>query len=142
MLMKNRKLSGRQRKRIDEAVREVRPAGKGKEPVTAQQSIPFRQMYKDGICRIYDTHYTKTVQFFDINYQLAQSEDKTAIFDSYCDFLNYFDSSVTVQLSFLNQLSDFEKFGKMIELAEQDDDFNDIRREYLNKATESSQTKL
>ena len=130
MLMENRKLSGRQRKRIDEAVRKVRPAGKGKEPVTAQQSIPFRQMYKDGICRIDDTHYTKTVQFFDINYQLAQSEDKTAIFDSYCDFLNYFDSSVTVQLSFLNQLSDFEEFGKMIELAEQDDDFNDIRREY------------
>ncbi|MBP0961579.1 MAG: conjugal transfer protein TraE [Oscillospiraceae bacterium] len=128
--MENRKLSGRQRKRIDEAVRKVRPAGKGKEPVTAQQSIPFRQMYKDGICRIDDTHYTKTVQFFDINYQLAQSEDKTAIFDSYCDFLNYFDSSVTVQLSFLNQLSDFEEFGKMIELAEQDDDFNDIRREY------------
>ncbi|MBP0962423.1 MAG: conjugal transfer protein TraE, partial [Oscillospiraceae bacterium] len=130
MLMENRKLSGRQRKRIDEAVRKARPGGRGKEPVTAQQSIPFRQMYKDGICRTDDTHYTKTVQFFDINYQLAQSEDKTAIFDSYCDFLNYFDSSVTVQLSFLNQLSDFEEFGKMIELAEQDDDFNDIRREY------------
>ena len=130
MLMENRKLSGRQRKRIDEAVRKARPAGRGKEPVTAQQTIPFRQMYKDGICRTDDTHFTKTVQFFDINYQLAQSEDKTAIFDSYCDFLNYFDSSVTVQLSFLNQLSDFEEFGKMIELAEQDDDFNDIRREY------------
>ena len=39
-------------------------------PQTVQQSIPYREMYRDGICRLTDTLYTKTVQFFDINYQL------------------------------------------------------------------------
>ena len=87
-------------------------------------------MYPDGICKVTDTFFTKTVQFFDINYQLAQNEDKTAIFESYCDFLNYFDSSVKVQLSFLNQTADIEEFGKELELEEQDDGFNDIRKEY------------
>ena len=44
-------------------------------PQTVQQSIPYREMYRDGICRLTDTLYTKTVQFFDINYQLAQADD-------------------------------------------------------------------
>ena len=75
----------------------------GKPPQTAQQSIPYREMYRDGICRVNERLYTKTIMFSDINYHLAQNDDKTQIFENYCDFLNYFDSSVTVQLSFVNQ---------------------------------------
>lgn len=41
-------------------------------PRTAQQSIPFQRMFQDGICRIGNNYYTKTIQFQDINYQLAQ----------------------------------------------------------------------
>lgn len=37
-------------------------------PQTAQQSIPFQRMFPDGICRITDSFYTKTIQFQDINY--------------------------------------------------------------------------
>ncbi len=130
MSQKKSKVTGKQKKLIETAVKKARPFGKGKVPVTAQQSIPFICMYPDGICKVTDTFFTKTVQFFDINYQLAQNEDKTAIFESYCDFLNYFDSSVKVQLSFLNQTADIEEFGKELELEEQDDGFNDIRKEY------------
>ena len=123
-------VSGKQKKQIDVAVKKARPNGNGKVPVTAQQSIPFKQMFKDGICKVDDTLYTKTVQFFDINYQLAQNEDKTAIFENYCDFLNYFDSSITVQLSFLNQVADVEEFHSQLEIGVQNDDFDDIRLEY------------
>ena len=130
MSQKKSKVTGKQKKLIETAVKKARPFGKGKVPVTAQQSIPFMFMYPDGICKVTDTFFTKTVQFFDINYQLAQNDDTTAIFESYCDFLNYFDSSVKVQLSFLNQTADIEEFGKELELEEQDDGFNDIRKEY------------
>ena len=123
-------VSGKQKKQIDAAVKKARPNGNGKVPVTAQQSIPFKQMFKDGICKVDDKLYTKTVQFFDINYQLAQNEDKTAIFENYCDFLNYFDSSINVQLSFLNQVADVEEFHSQLEIDGQDDEFNDIRQEY------------
>ena len=37
--------------------------------------IPFQRMFPDGICRVTDSYYTKTIQFQDINYQLAQQED-------------------------------------------------------------------
>ena len=69
-------------------------------PQTAQQSIPFQRMFPDGICRVTDSYYTKTIQFQDINYQLAQQEDKTAIFDEWCSFLNFFDSSIHFELLF------------------------------------------
>ena len=59
-------------------------------------------MRPDGICQVTQNHYTKTIQFRDINYQLSDNEDKQAIFDGWCDFLNYFDSSVSFQLSFIN----------------------------------------
>ena len=75
--------------------------------------------------------YSKTIQFYDINYQLAQNEDKTLIFENYCDFLNYFDSSIQFQLSFLNQSIDISEYQKSIEIPEQQDDFNGIHKEYV-----------
>jgi hypothetical protein len=89
-------------------------------------------MFKDGICKVGDKSYNKTIQFFDITYQLAQNEEKTGIFESYCDFLNYFDSAITIQLSFLNHSIDVEDFNKQLEIKEQNDGFNDIRREYAD----------
>ncbi len=57
-------------------------------PTTAQQSIPYIRMLQDGICQVTKTFFSKTIQFYDINYQLALNEDKTTIFENYCDFLN------------------------------------------------------
>ena len=79
---------------------------KGKNiPTTAQQTLPYREMYRDGVCRVADRYYTKTIEYEDINYQLAQSEDQAAIFDGWSACLNYFDSSLPFQLSFLNHRS-------------------------------------
>ena len=97
---------------------------------SAQQTIPYVEMCRDGICKGNSRLYTKTVRFNDINYQLAQNEDKTAIFENWCDFLNYFDSSIFVQLSFINQRTNIHEFKKQINIPEQDDEFNDIRTEY------------
>ena len=95
-----------------------------------QQSIPYQEMYRDGICRVTDRYYTKTVQFFDINYQLAQAEDKTQIFESYCDFLNYFDSSIHVQLTFINQQANMQDFAQSIDIPTRGDEYDEIRSEY------------
>ena len=87
-------------------------------------------MYPDGICRVTDTFYTKTVQFQDINYQLSQNEDKTAIFEGWSDFLNYFDSSIHFQLSFLNLSAAQDGFSRSIVIPLQPDGFDDVRVEY------------
>jgi len=101
-------------------------------PQTAQQSIPYHAIYKDGICRVNEKLYNKTILFGDVNYQLAQNEDKTQIFESYCEFLNYFDSTIHVQLSFINKYGNLIDFEKSIDIPDRDDDFNSIRREYAD----------
>nr|WP_242841757.1 MULTISPECIES: ATP-binding protein [Clostridia] len=106
--------------------------GRADAPQTAQQSIPYREMYRDGVCRVTDRLYTKTIVFQDITYQLAQNEDKTQIFENYCNFLSYFDSSVSVQLSFINQYGNLKEFQQSIDIPEQEDEYNSIRREYAD----------
>ena len=125
-----RKLSREERNRIESAI--ARAKRDSKVPATAQQTIPYLRMHPDGICQASDALYTKTIQFQDINYQLAQNEDKTAIFDGWCDFLNYFDSSIRFQFSFLNLSASIEEFEQSILIPNQNDDFDDIREEYAN----------
>ena len=99
---------------------------------SAQDSIPYQRMFPDGICRVTDNMYTKTIGFSDINYQIAQNEDKTAIFEGWCDFLNYFDSSIKFQLSFVNSTANTTEYENSISIAPQDDDFDSIRTEYAD----------
>lgn len=101
-----------------------------KKEITAQDSIPFERMFKDGICRVTADYYTKTIEFADVNYQLAQQEDKSEIFSEWCSFLNFFDSSVSFQLSFLNTAVDAANFEKKIAIRHQQDGFDDVRDEY------------
>ena len=125
----NKPLSARQKKAIAAAIRKAQM--QGRRAASAQQTIPYKEMYPDGICKVKDNYFTKTIQFFDINYQLARNEDKNEIFENYCDFLNYFDQSISVQFSFLNQTVDMAEYEKAVHIPEQADNFNDIRIEYM-----------
>ena len=99
-------------------------------PRTAQQSIPMQRMFEDGTCRVKPNYYTRTIQYQDINYQLAQQEDRTAIFEEWCSFLNFFDSSIKFELSFVNMATDSTEFEKSIRIPYQRDGFDDVRAEY------------
>ena len=123
-----RKLSRAEKKQIEAAI--ARANRTDRKEKSAQDSIPYERMWPDGICRVSECHYTKTIQFQDINYQLSQNEDKSAIFDGWCDFLNYFDSSISFQLSFLNLAASKETFASAISIPPQEDDFDSIRAEY------------
>lgn len=98
--------------------------------ISAQKSIPYREIAKDGICRVQERYYSKTIRFYDINYQLAQNEDKNAIFENWCDFLNYFDSTIHFQLSFINHNSNMREYESVIQIKPQNDAFDDVRMEY------------
>jgi type IV secretory pathway VirB4 component len=123
-----KKLSRADKKQIEAAI--ARANRTDKKEKSAQDSIPYERMWPDGICRVSDSHYTKTIQFQDINYQLSQNEDKTAIFEGWCDFLNYFDSSIHFQLSFLNLAASEETFANSISIPPQRDACDSIREEY------------
>ena len=132
---KKRKLTRQEKKQIDALIRQSKGDGK---PHTAQDSIPFERMYKDGICRLANGRYSKCIEFEDINYQLAQPDDKTAIFEALCDMYNSFDASISVQLSLISRHANKDDFKNSITIAPQNDDFDSIRAEY----TEMLRTQL
>ena len=131
-----RKLSRAERKAVQAAISRAKRTDK--KEMSAQDSIPYLQIRVDGICQVTPTHFTKTIQFRDINYQLSDNEDKQAIFDGWCDFLNYFDSSIKFQFSFVNLTALRESFVRAIPL--RSDQFESIQRE-LSKIIEEQQAK-
>ena len=124
----NRKLTGSEKRQIKAVIRRAR-SGHGNR-VSAQQTIPYQRMYPDGVCRVDVNRYNKTIQFQDINYQLSENEDKDAIFGSWCEFINYFDSSVSFEFSFLNLENGQSGGDDRIEMTARQDDFDGIREEY------------
>ena len=124
-----RKLTRTEKKEIAALIRAAKGDGKAH---TAQQTIPYLAMYPDGICKVTEKKYSKSIAYDDINYQLAQADDKTAIFENWCDFLNYFDATVSVQLSFINRGTRSGGAEEVIAIPAQNDAFNSIRTEYAD----------
>ena len=124
-----RKLTRAEKKEIAALIRAAKGDGKAH---TAQQTIPYLAMYPDGICKVTEKKYSKSIAYDDINYQLAQADDKTAIFENWCDFLNYFDATVSVQLSFINRGTRSGGAEEVVAIPTQNDAFNSIRTEYAD----------
>jgi len=86
-------------------------------------------MFKDGICRVSDNYYTKSIAYEDINYAVASADDQSVIFDGYSGFLNYFDSALPFQLSFVNHRSRPEN-RYSVNIPMKQDEFSGIRSEF------------
>mgnify|MGYP003369745207 CR=1 FL=1 len=122
-LTKLKGLNKEQKAKINKIVSEINQKD------STQKMLSFDEIFKNGICKIGDT-YSKTVRFFDINYLLANNEDKTTIFTNYCEFLNYFNEKIKVQLTFLNQKTTNSEILDKIHIKKQNDDINYLRDEY------------
>ena len=106
-------------------------AAKRKAALSAQQTIPYLVMHPDGVCQLPGGLYTKTVEYEDINYSVASTEDQTAIFGGWSAFLNYFDSSLPFQLSFINRRSRSRSKYK-VNIPPAQDDYDSIRAEFTS----------
>ena len=115
------------------------PQKQGKRAISAQATIPYREMGKDGICRVHDRLYSKTIRYLDLNYQLAQPDDKADIFDGWSEFLNYFDYTIHAQLTFSNRHSIAAELENLIKVRPRNDRFSDLMEEYANMLREQLQ---
>ena len=121
-------LSGEQKKKL--VKQKLKEKKARKVPHSAQDTIAYQEMFRDGICRVDDRHYTKSIVFGDINYQLAQNEDKTAAFEYWCDFYNYFDSSISLQITCMSQYANVAEMSETIDIPLAGDAFDPVRKEY------------
>ena len=120
-----RKLTFEEKNKIKEIIAKAKGDGKKR---SSQQSIPYLQMYTDGVCKVTSNCYSKCIRFEDINYKLVGNDEKSAIFENWCDFLNYFDPSVSVQFSFIKQEN--KNTNEIIDIPHKNDMFNDVRNEF------------
>lgn len=124
-------LSFAERKRLAQLRRKLAAAHKSTEkPTTAQNTIPFKKMYRDGICQVTSVFYTKMVEFYDINYDLLEIGDKEEILEEYSSLINYFDPSIKFQLFLFNRQVNEQTLLDQFDIPPQGDDFDDIREEY------------
>lgn len=102
----------------------------GKIPDTAQKTIAFEKMYRDGICKVRSGYYTKMVSFDDLNYVLQDEEAQSEILGLYSQFINYFDPGIRFQIFLFNRQVGEETLIKRFEIVMQGNKHDIIRREY------------
>ena len=107
-------------------------------PKGVQQVIPIRVIYPDGIF-VVGNKFSKSYRFADINYAVASKEDKEAMFLSYSELLNSFDSGATTKITINNRRLNKAVFETSILIPYKDDKLDEYRMEYnrmlLDKAT-------
>ena len=127
-------LTKEDKKILSARMAEIKSANGGK--TTVQNTIPYMCMYKDGVCQVSENFFSMTVQFYDANYSISEFEEQNNIFSKYCDVINLFDNTIKFQLTFENQNRSKEKLLKTVQIPEQKDDFNAIRKEYSEMLTD------
>lgn len=119
-----------ERKRLVELKHRLAGTNKNeKKPITAQQTITFQKMYRDGICQVTPEFYTKMVEFYDINYDLLEIEDKGEILEEYSRLINYFDPSIKFEMFLFNRQVNEQTLIDQFDIPLQGDDFDDMREE-------------
>ena len=121
-----RKLTRNQRKQIEAVIRQAKGDGKAH---TVQESIPFQNMFPDGLCRLEGGTFSKTIAFEDVNYRLAGPEDQRSIFESLCDFYNGYDPTIGVQMTLSSRYVEHGPEEDLFGIRPQGDDLDPIRED-------------
>lgn len=106
-------------------------------PKGVQQVIPIRSIWADGIFLV-GNKFSKTYRFEDINYSVASREDKEAMFLSYSELLNSFDSGATTKITIHNRKLNRADFESSVFIPLQQDELDEYRQEYNQMLLEKS----
>lgn len=123
----NCKISKEDKRRLERAINKAKKDGKF--PSTAQSTIPYRVMYKNGICQLEGYGFSKTIDFDEINYALKDNDDKESIFKKLSTFYNYFTEDTHVQMTYMNTRITQEEIVDSLTIQPINDKFDDLRKE-------------
>lgn len=116
------------KRELEKAVKKAKI--KGEIPESAQDTVPYKIPYEDGIFESADGYYTQTMAFEDITYQLLDNEPKNILFERWCTLINYFNPDIHFQFNYGNMEMDKEEYAKDFVIPAQEDEFNIVRKEY------------
>ncbi len=116
------------KKELEKAVKKAKI--KGEIPESAQDTIPYRVPYEDGIFESAKGYFTQTIAFEDITYQLLDNDPKNVLFERWCTLINYFNPDIHFQFNYGNMEIDKEMYAKDFVIEPQEDAHNLVRKEY------------
>lgn len=106
-------------------------------PKGVQQAIPVRAIWPDGVFKV-GNKFSKSYRFEDINYAVASREDKEAMFLSYSELLNSFDSGATTKITINNRRLNKADFESSILIPLKEDALDKYRTEYNSMLLEKA----
>lgn len=109
-------------------------------PKGVQDVIPIKRIWKDGIFLLGKNRYSKSFKFTDINYIVANEEDKEAMFLDYMQILNSFECEMLVKISIVNSNMNEQNIENNIKIEYQKDKLDRLRREYNKLIDEGTKT--
>lgn len=116
------------KKELEKAVKKAKV--KGDIPESAQDTIPYRVPYEDGIFESDKGYFTQTIAFEDITYQLLDNDPKNILFERWCTLINYFNPDIHFQFNYGNMEMDRDTYAKDFVIEQQPDAYNVVRKEY------------
>jgi hypothetical protein len=110
--------------------KEKKPKGLMDAPKTVQQTIPYTNVYSNGIIETMPGNFTKSYLLHDVNFKTAADEEQETIFSDFGNLLNTFGADVKAEITIFNRNIDQEKFKENTLLKMQGDKFDSYREEY------------
>lgn len=99
-------------------------------PKSIIDSIPYVAVYEDGVIEVKPGVFSQSYPIPAVNFKTAGDAEQWRLAEVYMEFLNSFDSNVTVQITLYNRTVDMETFQDEVYVKVMDDDLNDYREEY------------
>lgn len=119
-------LSKQERKQLEQRVKHLT----AKRKPSVQRTLPYIDIYPDGICQLSDRKYSCTIEFYDTDYEMATEENRNILFSNYSDLINYFDDEIKFQLTFENQQTNLTPLMQRMKIPAVGDDLDHPRQEY------------
>lgn len=109
-------------------------------PKTAQDSIPYKRVYPNGMIEVEDGIFTKSYRLDDVNFTIGTHEEQKTIFLAYGDLLNSFNADMKAQITINNRNVAEVKIREDILLKPRNDKINYLRQEYNEMLIDKMQT--
>ena len=124
-------------------IKSVKQAEQGQQekfriPRSVQQSIPIKQIYREGMWQVAG-RYSRTWSFSDINYLVADEDDQEAMFKDYSALLNALSTDAITKITLTNRRMDARDFGNIL-LREKGDGLDRYREEYNRILTDKAES--
>lgn len=132
-------IRNRQRERRDFVLKTLRNSISNerearKVPRSVQASIPIEKIYDDGIWKV-NNNFSRTWKMTDINFAVASDEDKRAMLNQFCSFLNSLPVDASIKITINNRKLNLKEFRRTLMLQAKKDGIDEYRAEY-NKMLE------